>query len=110
TAFTSDKNVIEIGAEYLRIVGMFFVFHGMLNIYNGVLRGAGNTLFAMITGIISLWLIRIPLAYFLSNDLGREGVWWSIGLSWTIGMLATFIYFRFGKWKRIVALQPKTKL
>ncbi|MGL5562276.1 MAG: MATE family efflux transporter, partial [Tannerellaceae bacterium] len=25
TAFTSDKNVIEIGAEYLRIVGMFFV-------------------------------------------------------------------------------------
>lgn len=110
TAFTSDKNVIEIGAEYLRIVGMFFVFHGMLNIYNGVLRGAGNTLFAMITGIISLWLIRIPLAYFLSNHLGREGVWWSIGLSWTIGMLATFIYFRFGKWKRIVALQPKNKL
>ena len=82
--FTKDIDVVAIGKEYLLIIGGFFIVHGALNVYNGALRGAGDTLFPMITSLICLWLIRIPLAYYLSSWLGRNGIWWAIGISITI--------------------------
>ena len=98
--FTKDIDVVAIGKEYLLIIGGFFIVHGALNVYNGALRGAGDTLFPMITSLVCLWLIRIPLAYYLSSWLGRSGIWWAIGISITIGLLVTFVYYKMGVWKR----------
>ena len=98
--FTKDIDVVAIGKEYLLIIGGFFIVHGALNVYNGALRGAGDTLFTMITSLICLWLIRIPLAYYLSSWLGRNGIWWAIGISITIGLIVTFVYYKMGFWKR----------
>lgn len=99
-AFTTDAAVIAIGKEYLLIVCGFFIIHGALNIFNGALRGAGDTLFPMITSIVCLWLIRIPLAYWLSSLWGRNGIWWAIGISISIGMAATYFYYLLGIWKK----------
>lgn len=99
-AFTADPAVIAIGKEYLLIIGGFFIVHGALNIYNGALRGAGDTLFTMVSSLLCLWLIRIPLAYQLSMWYGRQGIWWAIGLSIGIGLVITFIYYKMGIWKR----------
>lgn len=98
--FTKDIDVVAIGKEYLLIIGGFFIVHGALNVYNGALRGAGDTLFPMITSLVCLWLIRIPLAYYLSSWLGRNGIWWAIGISITIGLIVTFVYYNMGFWKR----------
>ena len=98
--FTKDIDVVAIGKEYLLIIGGFFIVHGALNVYNGALRGAGDTLFPMITSLVCLWLIRIPLAYYLSSWLGPNGIWWAIGISITIGLIVTFVYYRLGFWKR----------
>ena len=98
--FTKDIDVVAIGKEYLLIIGGFFIVHGALNVYNGALRGAGDTLFPMITSLVCLWLIRIPLAYYLSSWLGRNGIWWAIGISITIGLIGTFVYYKMGFWKR----------
>lgn len=98
--FTKDIDVVAIGKEYLLIIGGFFIVHGALNVYNGALRGAGDTLFPMITSLVCLWLIRIPLAYYLSSWLGRNGIWWAIGISITIGLIVTFVYYKIGFWKR----------
>lgn len=99
-AFTKDPAVITIGKEYLLIVGGFFIVHGALNIYNGALRGAGDTLFTMAASLLSLWLIRIPLAYWFSSLWGRDGIWWAIGASIGIGLVGTYIYYKTGYWKR----------
>lgn len=107
--FTNDPSVISIGKEYLLIVGAFFIVHGALNIYNGALRGAGDTFFAMLTSLISLWIIRIPLAYGLSNLMGRTGIWWGIALSCSIAFFVTFIYYQKGRWKRKIIIKNKTK-
>ena len=98
--FTKDIDVVAIGKEYLLIIGGFFIVHGALNVYNGALRGAGDTLFPMIASLVCLWLIRIPLAYYLSSWLGRNGIWWAIGISITIGLIVTFVYYKMGFWKR----------
>lgn len=99
-AFTSDQAVIAIGKEYLLIIGGFFIVHGALNIYNGALRGAGDTIFTMVTSLLCLWLIRIPLAYQLSAWYGRQGIWWAIGISIAIGFVTTYIYYKMDLWKK----------
>ena len=106
-AFTKDPNVIAIGKEYLLIIGGFFVVHGGLNVFNGALRGVGDTFFTMIVSITCLWLIRIPLAYWFSSIWGRIGIWWAIGASLTIGLIVTFFYFQLGFWKNKGPLHNK---
>lgn len=107
-AFTNDPEVIAIGQEYLLIIGGFFIVHGGLNVFNGALRGAGDTLFTMVVSLTCLWLIRIPLAYWFSSIWGRVGIWWAIGASLCIGLAVTYIYYRLGFWKNKGAVREGT--
>ena len=99
--FVSDPMVVRIGEDYLFIVLGAFFFAGATNMLNGALRGAGNTLFSMATSLICLWLIRIPLAYFLGKLYGTSGLWWAISSSLCIGFVATIIYV-FCKYKKLL--------
>ena len=97
--FTSDQEVIRIGSQYLTIVSLFYLAFTMMFIYNGVMRGAGDTLMPMIFSLISLWLIRIPFAWFLSARFGVQGIWWSIPAGWMIGYMLSYFYYKTGRWK-----------
>lgn len=105
--FTTDKNVIAIGEEYLIIVSSFYLVFCMMFTTHGVLRGAGATLIPMFITLIALWLVRIPLAYILAPIMGEKGIWWSIPCGWTIGLIASWLYYKSGKWKNkgVVKLQ-----
>lgn len=51
-------------------------FMGIQFSFTGVFRAAGNTVMAMILGIISMFILEIPLAYWLSSTkLGIDGIW-----------------------------------
>jgi putative MATE family efflux protein len=98
--FTKDAEVIRIGDEYLTIVSVFYILFTIMFIYAGVMRGAGDTLIPMFFSLISLWLIRIPLAYFLSRHMGAQGIWWAIPSGWFIGLSLSFMYYKTGRWKK----------
>jgi len=108
-AFTSDPNVIDIGSEYLTIVSLFYLVFAFMFTFNGVMRGAGDTFIPMIFTLISLWLIRIPFALFLSNRLGETGIWWSFPMSWATGLIMSWIYYLTGRWKKKVIVKPQVR-
>lgn len=97
--FTKDIEVIRIGDQYLTIVSTFYILFTMMFIYTGIMRGAGDTLIPMFFTLISLWLVRIPLAYFMAQKLGAAGIWWSIPAGWMIGLTLAFLYYKTGRWK-----------
>jgi len=99
--FTTNPEVIKVGHKYLIIVSLFYIFFSTMFTYTGLLRGAGATLVPMFLTLISLWLIRIPLAYFLSKytSLAEEGIWWSIPIAWFVGTITSYIYYKMGRWK-----------
>jgi putative MATE family efflux protein len=97
--FTNDLEVIRIGDQYLTIVSTFYILFTVMFIYTGIMRGAGDTLIPMFFTLISLWLVRIPLAYFLSHRLGVAGIWWAIPAGWLIGLTLAFLYYKTGRWK-----------
>jgi putative MATE family efflux protein len=102
--FTNDSEteVIRIGGEYLTIVTSFYLVFATMFTFSGVMRGAGDTLIPMFITLLALWLIRIPVAYFLSGKVGEIGIWWAVPIGWTAGMIMSFLYYRTGRWKRKV--------
>jgi Na+-driven multidrug efflux pump len=65
-----------------------------------VMRGAGDTLIPMFISLLSLWIIRIPMAWFLSGKIGASGIWWAIPAGWFVGLALSFTYYKSGRWKK----------
>ena len=96
---SSESEVIRVGSEYLVIVGSFYIVFSAMFSINGVMRGAGDTIVPMFITFFSLWMVRIPVAYFLSLRIGESGIWWAIPIAWIIGTVFAFLYYRTGRWK-----------
>lgn len=102
-----DAKVMEIGVSYLRIAGSCYIFFAIMFISNGVINGAGHTIITMIFTLLSLWLVRVPMAWFLSKtSLGIAGIWISIASSFFITMIISLIYYYSGRWKKSVIKTP----
>ncbi|MDD2490607.1 MAG: MATE family efflux transporter [Bacteroidales bacterium] len=94
------EEIINTGKEYLVIVTSFYIVFSTMFVINGVTRGAGATFVPMLITTLSLWIIRIPLAYLLSDIMGPQGIWWSIPAGWTIGCAGSILYYNSGLWKK----------
>jgi Na+-driven multidrug efflux pump len=69
---------------------------------NGAFRGSGNTMISMALSIISLWVLRFPIAFFLSEytGLGSVGIYISFPAANIIAAVITMIWFARGTWKQ----------
>lgn len=105
--FNTDPKVVEIGSHYLLIVGPFYVLFSTMFVVGGVMRGAGDTLIPMFITLFSLWIIRIPLAWLFSRNMGYIGIWWSIPIAWSVGMGLSYLYYLKGNWKKKVLVKPQ---
>nr|WP_303180794.1 MATE family efflux transporter [Lachnoclostridium phocaeense] len=104
--FVTDRQVIETGAQALKLISLFFVFWGLLYVFRGVLNGAGNAGFALVSGILEV-VGRMGCAFLLTSIpfIGQWGIWLAEGLTWILVSAAGAIcYFR-GKWtqKKLIA-------
>lgn len=97
--FTKDLSVVEAGKDYLLIVSTFYILFSTMFVYNGILRGAGDTVIPMFITLFALWVIRIPVSFFLAHLYGPVGIWWGIPIAWAIGAVFSYIYYKLGKWK-----------
>lgn len=106
TAFfiPDDPQVIQEGAIFIKIMSFSFGFMGLQQVMNGTFNGAGFTKASMFISIMSLWIVRFPLAYILSYplEMGPIGIWWSFPISNLIAGTVAFIYFKTDYWKKRV--------
>src|ERR1700690_1580909 len=74
---TNSRYVLKETARYLRFNMGAEPFMAVSAILGGALQGAGETRGTMWIIIIAMWVIRLPLAYFLSviHGYGAGGVW-----------------------------------
>lgn len=100
--FTKDPAVLSEGSNYLRIIGWSYIPFALLFILGGVMRGAGDTMAAMVLTIVGLWIVRIPVAYILVRSMGTSGIWTAILISSTVSFLLHWGYYMTGRWRRRV--------
>ena len=79
--FITEPEILPMGVNYLRIIGLSQLFMCMEITSSGAFQGLGKPIFPSVTGIV-LTVGRIPMAMFLaSTALGLNGIWWSISIS-----------------------------
>lgn len=100
--FTPSEAVVEHGSLALRIIAFVEIFYAMASIYTGALRGAGDTKQPFYVCVMTMWGIRIPMAYVFVKGLnmGIAGAWLAMGLDLIIrGSLMMYRFYR-GKWEQ----------
>ncbi len=99
--FNNNPEVIEIGAFYLKIMALTFIFTSISMPLNRSLIGAGDTFPAMIFTFIGLWLVLVPAAFYFSKytSSGLKGIWYAMSISSFVMALMYSAYFKSGRWK-----------
>ncbi len=93
------EDAIKTGCEFLCILSPFYIVVTLKLVSDGVLRGAGAMRYFLIATFTDL-VIRVVLAYILSQSLGSAGIWMSWPLGWLVGMSISLYCFFKGKWKK----------
>ncbi len=92
--FSRDSEVVAAGFDYLRAYGIDCLLTCFLFCFIGFFNGLGETGFVMIQGIAAAFLVRIPVAWWMSRTTGRL---FYIGLgipsATVIQIIACFIFY-----------------
>ncbi len=106
--FTNTDELVDISNHFMRILAAGYVMMGVSQCLQGTMRGAGDTVTPMWLAILTTVVIRVPLAYliaFLTRSPefpnGRyECLPISLLVAWTVGMILSFVFYRYGKWRK----------
>lgn len=72
---TPDPSIQALGVRVLRIEAFAEPLFAASIVATGVLRGTGDTMIPSLFNLVSMWLVRLPLAALLSPQIGLVGVW-----------------------------------
>lgn len=95
--FINEKEALDLGADYMRILGLSQVFMCVELLTVGAFNGVGRTYIPPVISII-FTALRIPMAIIMSKEslFGLSGIWMSISVSSFIKgvlLLSGFIIF-----------------
>lgn len=100
--FTNDAAILQHGINCLRILGVGFPMYAVGMIMIQALNGAGDTGTPSLLNFMCFWLLQIPLAYWLSSQVGwgPNGVFLAIVISESTLSGLSYLIIRRGRWKR----------
>lgn len=93
-----ETQIIEIGMQYLRIEGAFYIGIGILFLLYGYFRGVNRPGVSLLLTVISLGT-RVALAYVLAAipSIGVLGIWWAIPIGWALADGTGLVLMRQGR-------------
>ncbi len=105
--FTKTPELVELSRDMMGILAVGYIAMAVTQSLSGVMRGAGDTMTPMWISIVTTICIRVPVAYGISYltrtpqlPNGRqECIFISLLISWILGALITFVFYKRGKWK-----------
>ena len=83
---------MNVGIQFLRIVAPFYFVVSAKLVTDGVLRGSGMMRQFMIATFTDL-ILRVALAYVLSEMLGSVGIWLAWPIGWIVGTMLSLIFY-----------------
>ncbi len=98
---SSETEIIAFGSSAMRILSMFYLPLGMIYVCRGILNGAGDAKFPLISGIAEM-TGRVVFPAFLCSlpFLGAWGLWVATGVTWTIVGVTALVRYTMKDWRR----------
>ncbi len=104
--FSSDPQVVAVGAEYLRIVSWTFPASGIIFVGSSMFQALGHTLPALVASFCRIVLVAVP-AFILSRVPGFQLHWiWYLSVAALIVQLAVNQLLLFREFGRRLTMAP----
>ena len=100
---TPVAEVQELGIHVLRIELFAEALFAASIVATGALRGAGDTFVPGLLNLVSIWGVRITMAYFLSKIMGLTGVWIAMAVELSCRGVLLLIRLKQEKWLKKIA-------
>ena len=97
--FTSDQNVINLGAQMMVYMATFYVTYVPIEIFSGAIKGAGDSVAPMVITLIGVCVLRVAWVLIVVpiwHNLFTLSI--SYPVSWVITSLIFIIYYLKGGW------------
>ena len=102
--------VYNVSPEAEKLAVTVTLIHGISSIFiwvpafmvSGFLRAAGDAKFTMLASMLTMWVVRVLLAYVLGKYMGYGviGVWFAHAIvDWSVRGAIFFLRYRSGKWE-----------
>ncbi len=105
--FLTSGETVNMAHSLLMITLWSYVMMGHSAILNATMRASGTVLWPTIFSILPIWLVEVPLAYYLSQYTSFEirGIWIGYPAAFIAGLALQYSYYRLS-WsnKQIVRL------
>jgi len=112
SVFNKAPEVLKYGSDYLRIVALTFGFIGIMNVGNGVFKGAGRTIPPMVISTFSQWVFRVVLGYIFAITFKWEqsGLWWAIAVANVAGAIIGILWLKISDWSTKIVEREKMNI
>jgi putative MATE family efflux protein len=100
--FNTDPGLVSVASSFMRIQIVGYLVFGLTIVLSLCIEGVGDTIPTMIGTLVTMWVIQVPLAWYLPThtSLGVNGVQWAISLALVARAIIFTVYFKSGRWKK----------
>ncbi|QZK91068.1 MATE family efflux transporter [Flavobacterium sp. CHNK8] len=100
-----NNEIIAITSKLLLIAAIFQISDGIQVVVLGALRGLQDVKIPMYITFVAYWVVGFPISYYLGKytELKAVGIW--IGLLAGLTIAALFLYIRFARLTKKLAMQ-----
>ena len=100
--FNSDADFVRQASTWLQIMAIGYLSMNIVQVFTQSFNTTGATMAPMVVTLSTMWLLELPLAFFLSTQtpLREFGVPWAIVAGMTLRMAIFIWYYLRGRWLR----------
>ncbi|SMP04759.1 putative efflux protein, MATE family [Laceyella tengchongensis] len=99
--FLTNQPTLTIAHDLLMITLWSYLIFGQAMIISATMRASGTVFWPTVFSVASIWLVEVPVAYFLSNftSLGIIGIWIGYPAAFIVNLGLQYAYYRWS-WKQ----------
>ncbi len=99
--FITSEHTLQIAHSLLMITLWSYLIFGHAQIITATMRASGTVLWPTVFSVISIWLVEVPVAYYLSHftSLGIQGIWIGYPAAFIVSLVLQYSYYRWS-WKK----------
>ncbi len=101
--YTADPEIVVLAGRAMRVLSFALPGFALTFVLQGGLWGAGDTRFAMWLTVVSSWVVRLPVAWYVGIHLnfGLVGMYWVFLGEMLVRLVVMLWRYQSGRWKQI---------
>ncbi|UKS23978.1 MATE family efflux transporter [Paenibacillus sp. HWE-109] len=110
--FTDNPDIIAMGSTILLLSVLLEPGRTFNLVVINSLRAAGDAKFPVFMGVLSMWGVAVPLAYWLGihMDMGLLGIWIAFAVDEWVRGLIMYLRWKSGAWKSKSLVKPMSSI